>query len=129
MRQDRLGAYERTRKVDIDNKLPILEFHLYHWNTLDDSCIVYQDVDGTDVLFHIFNELLHLIFPGNITKSTICVDTGFFVLFHATLIVLGIYIIKYYLCTGLCVSLCISKSKSVGSTGHPCDLTVESEAV
>jgi len=57
-----------------------------HRNTLDDTCVVYQDIDLTNFLVDSLNEFSNLILVCNVTNVTLYIlDTCFFVSCETTI--------------------------------------------
>ena len=86
LRQNSRRADERGHKVDIDNLLEFLALHLVHRDTLDDTGIVDENVNLTDLFMNGLYESLYGNLIGNVADITLDVgDAGLFVIIKTAL--------------------------------------------
>ena len=112
-RKDSLCAEERTGEVDIDDLIPLLLRHLDHRDSLDDTGIIYQDIDTAKLLLYILHECIYLLLVRNVTYDTVCIDTELLILCDTSVNELLIDIIENdLLCASLrkCLRICKTQS-------------------
>ena len=66
-------ADKRTNEVDVDHLLELRTLHLVHRDALDDTCVVYQDVDLTHLGVNLLNQLLYLLLVRHVTYIAVYV--------------------------------------------------------
>ena len=129
IRQNRLRADERTRQIDIDDLIPLINRHINHRNPLDDTGVVDEDVNRTKLLLHIRNKLLNLIFLRHIANAAISVNALSLVSLNAALYQLLLTIIEDDLGTCLGQSRRIRKTKTIGTARDPGNLAINTKLI
>ena len=113
-----LCADERSYEVDVYNLAEVFNVHLFHGDTLDDTCIVYEDVDTAEFLFDVGDHSLYAFFVGDVAHVACGVDTGFFIVGH-THIHRGLGIaVEYNLSASLVESFGDSETDAIDTTGN-----------
>ena len=123
-RKNCLRNDERSVQVNVDNLTEFLCFHLKHWNSFDDSCIVYEDVNYTDIFLNLFDCFLNLLFVCDITDISVNVsDSSFFVIFKTVVELFLSAVVENNFCACGCISLGDSKTDAIRSTSNPSNFT------
>ena len=115
---------ERSVQVYIDNLTEFLGFHFEHWNSFDDSCIVYENIDYTDIFLNLFDCFLNLSLVSNVADISMNVsDSSFFVIFKTVVELFLSAVIENNFCACGCISLGDSKTDAIRSTSNPSNFT------
>ena len=86
LRDDGRRADERTHKVDVDDLLELSALHLVHGDALDDTSVVDEDVNLTNLLMDGLHKGLYCIFVGHVADIALHIaDASFLVVVKATL--------------------------------------------
>ena len=116
---------EWCSKVDVDYLLEVIYRHLRHRNTLDDTCIIYQDVNNTEFLLDISNHVLHLFLISYITDITLGINTLSLVISKRLIHVMLAAAVESNFCTCLGISLSNSETDTVCGTSYEGNLTLQ----
>ena len=77
---------ERSYQVNVDNLLELATLHLVHRDTLDDTSVVYQNINLTNLSVNLLHECLHGHFVSHVTNIALHIlDASLFVVVQTTL--------------------------------------------
>ena len=65
---------ERCVEVNVNHLAEVFNAHLFHWNTLDDTGIVDENVNRAKFFFNLFNKFFHLCFVGHVGNISACIN-------------------------------------------------------
>ena len=74
-----LGNNERRVEIGVYHLSEILYAHLEHRYTLDNSSVVNQYVDCSEIALNVRHQLLHLLFVGYVGNVALGIDALFLV--------------------------------------------------
>ena len=124
-RNNCLGYDERCVQVYVDHLSELLCSHLYHRDTLDDTCVVHQDIDGTYFLLDLSYHSVNCFFIGNVTYIAVRLDTFFSVCCDSLVYQLLLDIVEADGSTCLCVCGSDSETNTVRCAGNQSNLTFQ----
>ena len=116
---------ERCSEVNVNNLLEVIYRHLCHRNTLDNTCIVYQNINNTKFLLDVSYHVFHLFLICYITDITLCLNTLCFVICKSLIHVVLATAIESNLSTSFGISLSNSETDTVCGTCYEGNLTLQ----
>ena len=116
---------EWCSKVDVDYLLEVIYRHLRHRNTLDDTCIIYQDINNTEFLLDVSNHILHLFLISYITDITLGINTLSLVISKRLIHVMLAAAVESNFSTCLGISLSNSETDTICGTSYEGNLTLQ----
>ena len=78
-RDNSLGYDKRSVQVYVDHLTEFSSRHFVHRNTLDDTCIVHQNIDHAHFFLNLGNHSVHLLFICHVAYITFSIDAFSFV--------------------------------------------------
>ena len=84
-----------------------------HRDSLDDTCVINENVDCSNFLLNSCNKCLNLIFLGYITNLTESLDASLLILSKSLVNKFLVDIVEDDLSSALCISYCICKAGAV----------------
>ena len=125
LRQYRCRNDIRRYEIDIDHLLKLLAFHLVHRDTLDDTGVIDEDMNGTYLFMNTLHEGFNRHFIRHVAHIAMCVLYTFCAIefqgFIDRFLTAGIE--DDMLRTCLCERLGDSKTNAVTCACHPCVLS------
>ncbi|CUP97126.1 Uncharacterised protein [Dorea longicatena] len=116
---------EWSIQIYIDYFSELISFHLKHWFSHDDTCIIYKNIDDSNFFIDFSNHCLNLCFICYITYISVCIYTDFFVCSNSFIYFFLTKIIKADCCSCFCISRCDSKSDSIRCSCYECNFTFQ----
>ena len=69
-RHNRFRHNKRSNQININNLFKFFRTHIRHWNSLDNSGIVHQNINSSHCFFYVRNHFFYLIFFCYVTEIT-----------------------------------------------------------
>ena len=120
-----LGHDEGSVQIHINYLAELSSRHIAHGDSLDDSRIVYQDINHAHFLLDLGYQLIYRVLIGNIAHIAERVDAFLLVSGKALVYQFLLDIIKYNGCARAGHSLCDGKADAVGSAGNQGNLALQ----
>ena len=116
---------KRSIQVYVHNLTEVLYRHLFHRNTLDDTSIIYKNINGSKFLFNLCNHFFHIFLFSAITNITFHINTFSLIVSQGLVQMLLTTTIKCNLSACLSISLCDGKANTIGCSGYQSDLSFQ----
>ena len=122
-RDNSLRHNKRSIQVYINYLTEFSCRHFVHRDTLNDTCIVNQNIDNAYFFLNLSNHSVHLFFVGYIAYITFSFNTFSFVSSNTFVYQFLFDIVEHDFCTCLSKSSSQSKTDSVRCTSNKCNFT------
>ena len=116
---------ERCIQVYVDYLTELICGHLGHGDSLDDTCVVHQDIDGTYFLLDLSYHSVNCFFVGNVTYIAVSLDAFLSVCCDSLVYQLLLDIVEADGSTALSVCGSDSEANTVRCAGNQCYLTFQ----
>ena len=116
---------ERCIQVYVDHLTELICGHLGHRNSLDDACVVNQDIDGAYFLLDLSYHSINCFFVGNVTYIAVSLDAFLSVCSDSLVYQLLLDIVEADGSTALSVCGSDSETNTVRCAGNQCNLTFQ----
>ena len=116
---------ERCIQVYVDHLAELICSHLGHGDSLDDACVVNQDIDGAYFLLDLSYHSINCFFVGNVTYIAVSLDAFLSVCSDSLVYQFLLDIVEADGSTALSVCGSDSETNTVRCAGNQCNLTFQ----
>ena len=124
-RNHRLCHDKRRIQVNVDYLAELFGGHLQHGDSLDDTGIVYQDVDHSDLFLDLCHHGLYLLLVRHVAHIAVRFDALLLVSGDSLIHQLLLNVVEDNGCTRIRICACNRKANSVGSARHQRNLALQ----
>ena len=118
---------KRSVKVNVNNLSELVSSHIAHRNSLNDTCIVYKNIDNAYFSLDFLNHFLYHFFVSYVANITLSVDTVSCICSHTLINKFLLNIAENNLSTWLCICWRNSVADTVWCTCYKCNFTFKTK--